>query len=225
MPYLHRIPEGQEVDENALTVFSRVARWGGYAAARRVQKILGSHLASGMNVLDIGTGPASIPLYLKRFFPEADFTGLDISAGMLNKAAENRKILNIKIHLLAGDGKCLPIGSRSIDIITSFFALHHMEQPGDFFREIDRVLKPGGVFLCIDFRRDMPRFMYHTLNFVWQCVFFFTSGRLGIRNSIQAAWRSVEIKNILMLNNLNGFTIHVNPMEMWIVKGLKALAV
>ena len=157
MPYSPRIPEGQEVDENALTVFSRVARWGGFAAAKRVQKILGSHLVPGKRVLDIGTGPGSIPLYLKRFFPGVDFAGLDISIGMLKKAKENRKILEVDIDLLAGDGKVLPFRSESIDIVTTLFALHHMDRPEHLLKEIDRVLKPNGVFLSIDFRTRYAR--------------------------------------------------------------------
>ena len=47
MPYLHRIPEEHEVDESALNVFSRVARWGGFAAAKRIQKILNRHFSDG----------------------------------------------------------------------------------------------------------------------------------------------------------------------------------
>lgn len=220
MPYSSRVPERQEVDENALTVFSRVARWGGFAAAKRIQKILGFQLVSGKRVLDIGTGPGSIPIYLKRFFSNVSFTGLDISIGMLKKAKENRKILEVDIDLLAGDGKVLPFRSESLDVITTLFALHHMDRPEHLLKEIDRVLKPDGVFLSIDFRRDMPGMLYHTLNTVWQGVFFFTGGRFGIRDSIQASWRQVEIENILMQNNLHGFKIHVNPMELWIYRGL-----
>ncbi|MBW1641429.1 MAG: class I SAM-dependent methyltransferase [Deltaproteobacteria bacterium] len=220
MPYLPRIPEGQEVDENALNVFSRVARWGGFAAAKRIQKILGSHLSTDMTVLDVGTGPASIPLYLKRFFPTVGFTGIDISVSMLEKAKENRKILDEKIGLLASDGELLPFRPNSIDVVTSFFVLHHIDSPGRLLNEIDRVLKPNGVFLSIDFRRDMPRLLFHTLNTLWQSVFFFSSGRFGIRDSIRASWSSVEIDSILVQNNLNGFKIHVNPMELWIYRGL-----
>ena len=220
MPYLSRVPEEQAVDENALNVFSRVARWGGFAAAKRIQKILGLNFSPGMTVLDIGTGPASIPLYLKRSYPTVGFTGLDISIGMLEKAKENRKILNEKINLLAGDGELLPFRPKTIDVITSFFALHHMDSPGHFLNEIDRVLKPTGVFLSIDFRRDMASLLFHTINTLWQGAFFLSSGRFGIRDSIRASWSSVEIDSILVQNDLHGFKIHVNPMELWIYKGL-----
>jgi len=220
MVYLPRIPEEHEVDENALTVFSRVARWGGFAAAKRIQKILGSHLKPGMRVLDIGTGPASILIFLKRFFPAIHFTGIDISMGMLEKAKENRNILGVDIDLLAGDGERLPFRSTSVDGITVFFALHHMSRPDDLLNEIRRVLKPGGILLSIDFRRDMPRFMYYALNTLWQCVFFFSAGRFGIRDSIQSAWRAVEVEDVLKKNNLLGFKTHVNLMELWIYKGL-----
>ena len=216
-----RIPEGQTVDKNTLAVFSRVARWGGRAAATRVKKIIGSHLTDGMTVLDIGTGPASIPIYLKRFFPNVSFTGLDISIGMLGKAKENRKILGEEIDLLAGDGETLPFRPKSIDVITSFFSLHHMDRPENLLNEIDRVLKSNGIFLSIDFRRDMPAWLFRTLNILWQLIFFFSGGRFGIRDSIQSAWRSKEINDIITQHNFCGFQTHTNLMELWVFRGLK----
>lgn len=220
MPYMPRIPEEQEVDVNALNVFSRVARWGGRAAAMRVRKILGSSLKSGMTVLDIGTGPGSIPLYLKQLYPDIGFTGLDISMGMLEKAKENKKVLRREVNLLAGNGEALPFKPQTVDAITLFFALHHMDRPDHLLKEIDRVLKPNGLFLAIDFRRDMPGWLYHTLNGLWQGVFFFSNGRFGIRESIQAAWRPVEIETVLRDTKLKGFAVHENLMELWIHKGI-----
>ena len=220
MPYSHRIPEGQEIDETALNVFARVSRWSGFAAARRIKKILGRHLVPGMRMLDIGTGPATIPLYLNRFFPDVRFTGLDISLGMLRKAVENKTILNEKIDLLTGNGECLPFRSKSIDMITSFFALHHIDRPEYLLKEIERVLKPNGVVLCIDFRRDVYKMVYYTLNLFWQTAFFFTKGRFGFQSSVQSAWRSAEIETTLKQHNISGFQTHTNLMELWIHKGL-----
>jgi len=221
MPSLHRIPEGRKVDKESVTVFSNVARWGEFTAAKRVQKIIGSYMVPGMKVLDIGTGPAAIPLYLKRLFPEVCFTGLDVSIAMLEKAKENRKILGTAIHLCAGDGITLPLRSNSVDIITVFFALHHMDEPAVVLREIQRVLKSDGLLLSIDFRRDMPGLLYRVLDVLWQGMFFFSSGRFGLRESIQASWNPDEINQLLEENALERFLVHTNWMELWIYKGLQ----
>lgn len=220
MPCLHRIPEGQTVDEEALDVFSRVSRWGGRAAAMRVGKIIGSRFSSGMNVLDIGTGPASIPIQLQRSLPNIRFIGLDISIDMLGKAKENNNKLNGHIDFLAGNGEALPFQSESIDVVTLFFTLHHLNKPEHLIKEVHRVIKPNGVFLSIDFRRDMPNVLFHSLNMLWQAAFFFTRGRCGFKESVQSAWTSEEIDTLLSKNNFSEFQTHTNLMELWVCRGL-----
>lgn len=221
MPYSHRIPEDSMVDENALDVFSRVARWGGRAAAMRVRKIIGSRFSPGMNVLDIGTGPASIPIQLKRSFSNTRLIGLDISIAMLDRAKENIRQSNRHIDLLAGDGGALPFQSGSIDIVTLFFTLHHLNKPENLIREVHRILKPDGVFLSIDFRRDMSGILFHFLNILWQTVFLFTRGRFGFKESVQSAWTTKEIDTLLAKNDFAGFETYTNKMELWVYKGLK----
>ena len=67
MCFNNRQPEGDKIDDQVLGVFSRVSAWTGPAAARRVKHIIGKALKREMKVLDIGTGPGTIPLNLKKF--------------------------------------------------------------------------------------------------------------------------------------------------------------
>ena len=195
MHYEHRRPEGSAVDKAALRLFARVARWTGKGAAFRVSRILGPALAPGMKVLDIGTGPGAIPLHLKRFYQGACFIGLDISLEMLEMAKENRMRRHTSLILLAGDGEVLPFGDNSLHVVTSFFALHHMERPENLLKEVDRVLASDGELLIMDFRRDMPRPIFRMLDASWQFVFFFSAGRYGFRDSVRSAWQPGEIKD------------------------------
>ena len=218
MGYEQRCPEGRTVEEGALKLFSRVFGWTGRFAAWRVRRILGPALANGMRTLDVGTGPGLIPLYLQRFCPGAHLIGLDVSLKMLDIASYHGKKRGVPLTLLAGDGEVLPFGAETLDVVTSFFALHHMDQPERFLKEMGRVLKPDGTLLVIDFRRDMPPGLFRILDALWQVVLFCSAGRFGFRDSVRSAWRPDEIESILDRNNLSRFRVHTSRMELWIVE-------
>ena len=214
MVFEHRIPEGQEVERETIGVFSKVAAATGVAAAWRVKMILGEKMQSGGRVVDIGTGPGTIPLWLKKFFPASCFFGIDVSTAMLAEAAKHNAKKGSPLHLLAGDGRFLPFPDKSLDGIISFFTLHHINEPAVFFHEIDRVLRPDGFLLLIDFRRDMPRLLFRMLNSIWQAVFCLSAGRRGFYESVASAWREEELRQMFRAENMNRFTIATTKTEL-----------
>jgi SAM-dependent methyltransferase len=48
------------------------------------------------------------------------------------------------------DAQQLPFANASFDSIVMVDVLHHIERPIRFFREAERVLKPGGRFVCVE---------------------------------------------------------------------------
>jgi ubiquinone/menaquinone biosynthesis C-methylase UbiE len=216
MLFESRHPEGQAVEFAALEVFSRVAAWTGGIAARRVGRILDDSLMSGKKVLDIGTGPGTIPLHLARLYPGLHFLGLDISFEMLKKALNHKERMGSSMPLTAAEGESLPFKNNSIDIVISLFSLHHMDNPGKLFREVDRVLKPEGTLLIIDFRRDMSRALFILLNNLWQVLFYFSAGRRGFYDSARSAWTPTELKLILDESNISRYNVNSNPMELFV---------
>lgn len=214
MVYETRLPEGREVNQKTVKLFSRIAALGALPAAWRVKMILGDKLGASAHVLDIGTGPGTIPLHLKKFFPEASFTGLDVSPDMLTEAMKHSRRQRKNLNLLAGDGTLLPFADNSLDGVLSFFTLHHIDTPAPFFKEVNRVLKPDGFFLLIDFRRDMQPMLYRLMNAAWQTSFFFTSGKKGFKESVASAWRPEEINQFLSQAEVERFTVHTSKTEL-----------
>lgn len=98
-----------------------------------------------MRVLDLGsgTGYASAPLNAR--YPQAHLLGVDLAEGML-RFARQQNILAGQ-HFVCGDAEALPLASASIDLIFSSLAIQWCEAPAQLFREVARVLKPGGRFL------------------------------------------------------------------------------
>src|SRR5438067_855560 len=52
--------------------------------------------------------------------------------------------------LVQADATALPIASGSIDVVTSRLASHHFADAAGAFREIARILRPGGLFVLVD---------------------------------------------------------------------------
>ena len=105
-------------------------------------------LKEGDVALDIacGTGLSTLPL-LEKF---KRVVGLDLSAGMLEKANEELKqkgILNLSF--IRGDMTKMPFTDNSFDALTCIGAVFHLpeEQEQNFAREARRVLRPGGTLL------------------------------------------------------------------------------
>jgi ubiquinone/menaquinone biosynthesis C-methylase UbiE len=94
-------------------------------------------------VWDFGCGPGNTARYLKDL--GMDISALDLSEAMLEQA----RALHPDIHFKKGDILSLDFEDETIAGVVAFYAIIHFtdEQIGTAFREVFRVLKPGGHFL------------------------------------------------------------------------------
>lgn len=58
------------------------------------------------------------------------------------------------LQFVRGLGECLPFATGRFDSVLSFWSLNHASRPQQVFREVGRVLRPGGRFLMV--LEDMP---------------------------------------------------------------------
>lgn len=97
-------------------------------------------------VLDLGAGTCLATRALREKYPRAQVIALDRSQSML-EAAPRSLWPRSRFHRIVGGGIALPLRDRSVDLIYSCLMLPFCEQPAAVFRELARVLKPGGVFV------------------------------------------------------------------------------
>ncbi len=216
-----RIPETCEVETETIGVFSRVAGWTGLGAAWRVRGIMGERFQDDEMVVDVGTGPGTIPLYLQRMFPEVRFHGLDLGWPMLAEARHHARRMATTLPLICADGTLLPFSDQSLDMVLSFFCMHHINEPGFFLQEIDRVLKKDGKVLILDFKRDIPVVLDKGMNLLWKLGFLCSSGKNGLKESIDSAWTRAEIRAVIKERQLNRFLVHETRTELLVTAGIK----
>ena len=109
--------------------------------------------------LDLGTGPAEIPIHLCDMAPGWTITAIDASPQMLRAARENvrRSGLTRRIRLLRGDAKRVRGLRPGFDLVLSNSLLHHLVDPIPFWREVARLAAPGGAVCIQDLFRPASR--------------------------------------------------------------------
>ena len=115
--------------------------------------------ASKGQFLDLGTGPAQIPIFLAQRCPKIRITGIDLSVNMLTLGEQHVAEAGLadRIALECVDAKALPYPDQSFDGAISNSIIHHLPDPMAAFREISRAIRPGGLILIRDLMRpDTP---------------------------------------------------------------------
>ena len=93
----------------------------------------------------VGTGILTMPLY--QMLPDADITCLDYSTDMMGQAQEKAERLHLKnITFRQGDVGALPYADDTFDIVLSLNGFHAFPDKEAAYREVFRVLRPGGTF-------------------------------------------------------------------------------
>ena len=106
--------------------------------------------SAGMKILEIGCGPGALAESMHRWYPNAHITAIDRDSNFISFAKENIAGVDFR----EGDAVHLPFGDDSFDVTISNTVQEHVE-PAAFWGEQRRVLKPGGIALCLSARRGL----------------------------------------------------------------------
>lgn len=104
------------------------------------------------HILDIATGTGDFALLAHRILHPKRIVGIDISEGMMQVGREKvrqkgwQKIITFDKQ----DSSALAFPDNCFDAATAAFGVRNFENIDQSFREVLRVLKPGGVFLFIE---------------------------------------------------------------------------
>ncbi|SKC44944.1 bifunctional demethylmenaquinone methyltransferase/2-methoxy-6-polyprenyl-1,4-benzoquinol methylase UbiE [Ohtaekwangia koreensis] len=122
-------------------------------------------------LLDVATGTGDFAIQALALNPEK-IIGIDISAGMLEVG--KRKIVDRhvsdRIELMLGDSENLPFEDGRFDAVTVAFGVRNFENLERGLREINRVLKPNGQLVVLEFSKPQKFPFRQVYNFYFKFV-------------------------------------------------------
>lgn len=133
-----------------------------------------AHLKSGEVVVDLGSGGGlDVFLAAKMVGPTGRAIGIDMTPAMIGRARANAAsggYTNVEFHLSTIDK--IPLPDASVDCVISNCVLNLAPDKPAVFREIARVLKPGGRLAVSDIalKQDLPEALANSLAAYVGCI-------------------------------------------------------
>ena len=130
---------------NSVISFQQHIKW-------RKKTMKAMNVQKGSSALDVccGTGDWSIAL-AEEVGPSGKVTGLDFSKNMLSVGEEKVKEHGLKnVELIHGNAMELPFQDNTFDYVTIGFGLRNVPDYDQVLREMYRVVKPGGLVVCLE---------------------------------------------------------------------------
>lgn len=117
-----------------------------------VVSLVNNYAKDKKKVLEIGSGTGNNLV----FFAENgyDTHGIDLSEEAVDYARELLKVKNLKAEIKVGDVAELPYQDEEFDLVLDRACLQHNELSSikKIIKAVKRVLKPGGLFMIVNFR-------------------------------------------------------------------------
>lgn len=165
-----------------------IDRWWRRVAVNRLRR------RSPAEVLDVATGTGDFAVKLCRRLKPRRVLGIDLSEGMLAVAREKVKRLGLDdtISFMQGDCMELPLDDDSVDAVTVAFGVRNFKDLAQGYREMLRVLRPGGRLVVLELSVPPNRVIRWFYNLYAMHVIPFIGGlRSGDRDAYRYLPRSI----------------------------------
>lgn len=151
-------------------------------------------LRPGMTVLDVGVGTGLVARAASELLGGSGrVLGLDPSLGMLVQA--RRSVPGPPLPILQAFAERLPLRDGAVDFLTMGYALRHVADVRGTFRELYRVLRPGGVILILEVTRPRSALWFRGIRFYLKTVvpaLAWATGSREARTLMRYFWDTIE---------------------------------
>lgn len=181
---------------------------------RRAVRLSG--ISEGDHVLDICAGTGELSFLLARAVgPDGTVIGTDFCEPMLARAKGKLQGSKGNLSFTLADAKKLPFPDGSFDAVTVAFGMRNIPDTILALREIRRVLRPGGRFLCLELTRPRGRwfpalyswYIFRFMPFVSNLVMQSSAPYLYLPRSIEAFYQPPEFSDVIRRNGFSGVSI------------------
>lgn len=179
----------------------RFEREGREVYDQRERIVQAAGIEPGMVVADVGAGTGLFePLFAKAVGPRGKVIAVDIAPKFLEhirREADRLELRNIQTVLCTERSANLP--EASVDLVFICDTYHHFEHPAATLASIHRALKPGGVLVLVEFRREPGKSSQWLLKHV-------RAGREVFTREIEAAgFEAIATEDFLQQNYMARF--------------------
>lgn len=172
-------------------------------------------------MLDLGCGPADIPLRFARRAPGLTVTAMDGAAEMISlgaRALSREPELAGRVQLVCSTLQRLELPAASYDAVVSNSLLHHLAEPGPFWQAVRRYARPGAAVLVMDLARPESAVAAQSI------VDTYAAEEPAILredfyNSLCAAFTPEEVRAQLEAAGLGALAVEAASDRHWIVSG------
>lgn len=146
----------------------------------------------GASVADVACGTGKLTGKLaERVGPFGKVIGIDLSGGMLALAeAEYRDLVQVEFR--KGDALALPIDDDGVDAATIGFGMRNLANFEAGFRELARVVRPGGRVVCLELTMPRPRWWGRLYQATFRRTAPFAGSLIGRRKAYRYLPASLE---------------------------------
>lgn len=207
---MQRIPEPEELMDDAEQALA-YAQADFSEANELFAALLERQAAAGLEgrLLDLGCGPADIPLALARRHPRLTIDALDAAPAMLTLARDRLEAAGepgSRVALLCEYLPCPQLSAQAYDVVASNSLLHHLTDPAVMWQTVARCGRRGARVLVMDLARPA------TAGTVDDLVERYAADapevlRRDFRNSLFAAYTVNEVEDQLGLAGLDALTV------------------
>ncbi len=160
-------------------------------------------------LLDLGCGPAEIPLTLARRHPELEIDAVDGAPAMLELARgalDSDAEAADRVRLLCEILPCERLPRRAYGLVASNSLLHHLADPAVMWQTVAQCARPNAYVAVMDLARPASEIAVDAL------VETYALGepevlRRDFRNSLFAAYTPAEVEAQLQAAGLEGLTV------------------
>jgi ubiquinone/menaquinone biosynthesis C-methylase UbiE len=148
---MKRRPTEEILNRRAMTQREALFRRLGYDSAASLKFILAKALPLPGHVLEIGTGKGRFLAAMAKHADRITTLDVDMEQQRAAKLHVRRTRAGRQIRFIIHDAGHLPWPDASFDTVASANTFHHLTRPMRVFKEMLRVLKPGGKLVLCDF--------------------------------------------------------------------------
>jgi 2-polyprenyl-3-methyl-5-hydroxy-6-metoxy-1,4-benzoquinol methylase len=171
-------------------------------------------------ILDLGCGPADIPIRFAKLYPACQVIGIDASAPMIQLGEQAVKQAGLTDRITLRCERFEEVaGARIVDVVISNSLLHHLPNPLQFWQKLRQLVKPGAPVLVMDLLRpespEAAQAIVHQYAASEPDIL-----RRDFYNSLLAAFTEDEIGSQLARMNLTRLLIDIPDDRHWVVGGI-----